>query len=398
MAIASVVISVAIACSSGSSSDNGGASEANSEYLRDYISLLELIPDTEDSRFAFTMSNYAMAADLIGLDVPGPGASDEELFAFLSGVSRSEENHTLAASGPFVSGWGDSATFFVETRDARGFDSRNVRAAAALSQADGMEFAVGDFPASDFASNANCDTCGNPLELTHSGKSWLSWGDDDVDVPRRLTPPVFDRLGRGVNWWVTDDSAVRTITSTEMRQVISTAGNDRSSLADIDQYKSVVEAMTALNTYSMFLTTNLFLRTPDNYLTFEEQVSITQEAYDAFAEGEYRDIPSLRAYGLLAIGAGLDERGHYTTVAMLHLDELAARNNENLFKQVIGEVESNQKEEAWSEIFPEVETRVFNNVLTAKLRGTEALPIWLDLVNFYSQDSLFAIDDTETFE
>ncbi len=390
---ASAFIAILLAsCSSGSSSDS--EMNADSEYLQAYLDLLALIPDTEESRFAFTMSNYAMATDLAGLQVPGDAASDAVITQFLRDVTNNPETHMVVAGGPFVSGWGESASFFVESRQARGFDQRDVTAAAAVSRTPGMEFAVGDFPASDFAANVTCESCGNPQELSHGGEMWLSWGDNDVDIERRLSPPLFDWLGRGANWWVTDNSAVRTITSDEMRSAIDTANGQRRSLADLEQYTSVVAAMAAMNTYSMFFTTSVFQRSPDLYLPFDT----TQAEFDAFVANEYSNTPALRAYGLLAIGAGLDERGHYTTVALLHADGETARENEDRFKRVVAEVNSSQSGRLWSETFPVVDTEVRGNVLAVKLRGTEELPVWLNLVNSYSFDNLLAIDDTETLE
>ena len=382
---------VLAACSSGSSSDP--ETTADSEYLQDYLDLLALIPDTEDSRFAFTMSSYAMATNLAGVQTPSDRASDEDVLRFLVAGSENPDVGIFTAAGPFVSGWGGWATFFVETRDERGFDGRDVRAAAVLSQSDGMEFAVGDFLVSEFAANVTCASCGNPQELSHGDETWFSWGSD-ANIDRRLTPPVFDRLGRGANWWVTDDSAVRTITTDEMRDVIDASNGSQRSLADLEQYTSVVEAMAAMNTYSMFLTTSTFRQVPDLYLPF----SATQAEFDAFVANEYSQIPALRAYSLLAIGAGLDDRGHYTTVAMSHADEATARDSEKRLGRVLSEVSSSRGGAFWSETFPEFETEIRGSVLAVKLRGTKELPVWLDIVNFYALDNLLVVDDAEPVE
>ena len=200
-----------------------------------------------------------------------------------------------------------------------------------------------------------CSECHSPSIQEHKGLRFYSWGDDDdSNLRMRLAPPAFDSLGRGGRIAVSDSFLLRASSTDEVEAMIDASLNDDPSLADVEAFRVLANAMSRFEgVYFSWLSEDARRyriedideicplapspapppappKVASNDKT--ERVSDYENRLREFTKG-----PWLAPFDALAIGQGKDEGGAYAAIALLHDDEQSAEVNAGLLRKIIEE-------------------------------------------------------------
>ena len=317
--LAATTVLLAAACS--------GATAASG-----FQELLEVIPDTAESRGYVLLNDYQRFRETFDIQLPGPEAGDEALMDYL----LRPLDMPNWVTGPFISGYGQTAPQALDRRQYLGFDLRNVHRSAEAGVPPGvLEVVRGDFdPGVTAWALAACTECDAPEETERHGVKFYSWGEDlRANLVKILVPPAYDRLGRGGRIAVLDEYVFRTVETPGMRNLIVTSVGRRDSLADVEDFRLLAAGLDELNAYSEFMTDKT--QSLDETLTnlFAES-AFTQEDM-ASVRARLEEEPLLKPYDTFATGAGRDSRGQYMAVVLVHASERAAEQNVKLLRQRI---------------------------------------------------------------
>lgn len=347
--------------------------------------LLEVIPDTPESRGYTLLNDYQRFRETFDLQLPGPEADDEALMDYLMRPLDMPQ-----FNGSFITGYeGRTAFQAFERRRYLGFDLRDIHRSAEVGlPPEVLEIVQGDFdPEVTGQALAACTECEAPEESERHGIKFYSWGEDlAVDVQKILAPPAFDHLGRGGRIAVLDKYVFRTVETPGMRNLIDTSLGRRDSLADVDEFRLLAAGLDELNAYSGILT--------DKTQSFDETIkNLLDGAGSNFTQEEAAQLrrrlesePLLRPYDAFATGAGRDERGRYMAVVLVHSSKQAAEQNVDLLRRRIEEAQSLWIIQPWSDLIEEMEIRADGAVLLGKLWGERTATLWIQFV--FNRDPL----------
>ena len=202
----------------------------------------------------------------------------------------------------------------------------------------------------------DCSDCPSPNLDEYRDVQFYSWGEDySTDHRRRFTPPAFDELGRGSRIAVLDSYVLRAFATPDMESLIDANSNKVDSLADVDEFRSLVDSMSRLGAYSMLLSDEVDHWKLDEY----------EYAYEVRNMG-----PWLHPYEAYAVGIGRDDSGNYATLALFHTDDDSAEENVERLRRIIEEESSVIGGRPWSEIIDvdRSEVNADGRILLAKLR------------------------------
>ncbi|MCH8224836.1 MAG: hypothetical protein IIC97_03095 [Chloroflexi bacterium] len=345
--------------------------------------LLEVIPDTAETRGYVLLNDYQRFRETFDIQLPGPEAGDEDLMDYL----LRPLDMPLWVTGPFISGYGPTSLQALDRRRYLGFDIQDVLRSAEAGLPPGvLEVIQGDFdPGLTARALTACTECETPEEDERNGIKFYSWGEDlAVDVKKRFAPPAFDQLGRGGRIAVLDGYVFRTVESPGMRRLIDTSVGRGDSLADVEDFRLLAAGLDELNAYSGILT--------GQTQSFDEALTVLL-ADSAFTQ---EDVARLRArmeeellllpYDAFATGAGRDDRGQYMAVVLVHSSEGAAEENVELLRRRIEEAQSLWIGRPWSDFIEEMDIRSDGVVLLGKLWGERTVNLWLQFI--FNRDPL----------
>lgn len=338
-----------------------------------YLDLLSHIPDTEATRSLLILNDYARAE--VGLDIPRPGeiSSNEQVIDFLVALTLERR---MATDAPFVSGFHSFGIQAIEMqKNNSAFDARNV-----------FQTVVAGNPPSEFnATNVNVpfrriqqallesEAFEAPEQLEHRNVPVMVWGEDFFsDFSKVMIPPVYDEIGRGQRIGFSNQQTLLSTVWTDGVLAMIDAHQDQiSSLADDGDYLSFIEAMQALNLYSVLISD----RTQDQ----------------AFADATVTpDHIRLKPYRSLLTGIGQEDGNFYMALVLLHDDEEDASENASLLLRKIATEDSQRAERPWTDLFEFafITTEVADNILQVRLPFVNNLPrsVWIDF--FLTRDML----------
>ena len=346
-----------------------------------WVSLLQLLPDTAETHSYLHMNDYALARELFDVPLPGQYARTDAVIEdyVLALIPISGEGSRLRGDSTFISGMSQHSLRMMESfREHLSFDARNVDQTAYAGAPPGaLEVVRGRFDPEDTErALARCSECPPPLIEEHRGISFYSWGEDlQLDMTNRLTPPAFDQLGRGGRIAVQEEYVLRTVETPGMRALIDAAEGGHS-LADVEEYVLVAQGLEDLGAYAAFVSdqTQSIAQTLEQFAT-----SMTAKEAENI-ESRLRQEPALEPYQVFATGPGLDEKGHYMAVVLVHASESGASRNVELIRQRVRSGTSMFTRQTWAELINDVESRSQDRVLLAKLRGERAASLWLNFV------------------
>ena len=331
-----------------------------------YEELLSLVPDTPETRDGVFINDYTLARELFDISLPGPEADVDRLEEYLLALRPIESGPRLSVA-PFISGFDESGYSRLDYGRHLGFDIRNIDQSVAAGIPPGaLEFVRGRFDprATEDALQA-CSECPSPLRGKHGDVPFYSWEENlAIDIQRVLSPPAFDRLGRGGRVAVRDSHVYRTLKTTDMEALIDTSQGRAPSLADVGEFRHLAGGLTELGAYSAYLS------------------DVTQELDETPQALTLGDSLVLRPYTAFATGVEIDDGGSYMALVMVHADEGDAEENLGLLRRRIEGTSSSVTGKPWSEAFDVdiLDARSEGRVLLARLRRFG--DIGYDWINF----------------
>ncbi len=340
-----------------------------------YQELLRLIPDTPETRSAVYINDYVRLREVWGIPPLEPDADEramiDYLFKYLNRLETPDSE--LAQTATFI--------FGSRVRQYLGFDLRDVdqsiTAGEEIEPSRHVGVLRGRFdPGATAEGITACSECPTPLREEYRGVSFYSWGTDSEEKPDQgLAPGAFDQSGRGRSIAVQGDRVFHTVATNTIKALIDASLGKQPSLADAEEFRLLVNGMTVLGAYIMYLTDKTQGLNGILKARCGEESQCSEELRTQL-KGE----PVLSPYSAYATGVGKDEDGVYTALVLVHDDAIAAEANVNLLRQRI-DAASTLFGTPWADEFDAIrrEFRFEGRVLLAKLHrpGSDAQPLWI---------------------
>jgi hypothetical protein len=218
---------------------------------------------------------------------------------------------------------------------------------------------------------ADCATCLPAEERFFAGVPYLAWGEDfEVSERRRLQPPVFDNLGRGGRFVITEQAVMRTLWTEGIEQMISASLGD-GTLAGSPLFRTLAETMEAHRAHSAMFTDRTQQADRIRAYWDEQGRGSTAPMIDEPELSGAPDAPVLEPYLAVAGGCALaDEEGFDSVIVLVHADAGTARRNEGLLARRLREQGSIVRPRPWRDLMTSFDLATEGAVLTAVLRGT----------------------------
>ena len=339
--------------------------------------VLKFVPDTPDNRSNVLIVDYVRAREVSGASLPAPEAGSDEVLAYVVALQKQR----LIGAGGFMSGMDQYVLQTPITRANVGFGAQDVdvdltagKPPYTLEVVSGRLDGERSAGAISLASAASPAVSSRYASEDYKGVTIHSWGSGlDVNLAERLSPPVFDSLGRAMPMAVLDEYALRYPTVEGIKGMIDVGSGDRDrsnsatrSLAVVREYKLLAETCASNGAACVLMSDQV-----QNAGSFPAQAS----------DGS----PLLRPYLALAVGTGGDEKGLYALAVLVHASADLAQQNIDLLKRRIAEASSQQASRPWRELIPEADVQSDGTILIAKLRTAS---VTLALQAFYARDPL----------
>ncbi|NQW22593.1 MAG: hypothetical protein HQ475_04015 [SAR202 cluster bacterium] len=337
--------------------------------------LLGTIPDTPDTRKYVMINDYAAIREIFQIPLPGPEAGQPALLEYLTGILGPGAH---ISQGPFITGLHRDAV-----SNPRGeylaFDGRNVDQSVEAGIVPYiLEIAWGRFdPAATAQALAACSECPPPENVTYNSVPFYSWGGDGQgDFQNRSGPPAFDELGRGGRIAVSSKFVYRTVETPGMKAIIDSSSGVGQSLADVEEFRLLGQAMSGLGAYAAFFSheTHKISTTPDETVTFGTLPGIQDKLIDEIGKSTL-----LLPYLAFSTGVGKDDIGPYMALALVHLDAESAEENERRLEKRVTERSDYPEVQEWLDVLEGITSQVDGRVLSAKIRGDSPASIWKSL-------------------
>ena len=310
-----VVVMVASACGG-----SGGPPQTEAEVS--WIELLAHVPDTESTRQSTMISDYARTRAELSLDRPPSDASEAALAEYANALLLGDGDGTGFYGGLFAGGvLKEPGSMRTEVGFSFVDIDQHVVAGGELDSytiwrgrldADAIDDAVHDDPVfSDLLE-----------EESHEGVSYYTWGgDNDID-PERAT--ALRRLGSGHKLAINDGVAYWSVLTQTMLEMIDAGTGASGSLADLEDYQLLAGALDELNVFVGSFSTSVSGGRAD-----PETLCPLRCPGETLADVEefLNEEPLLVPYGAFASGTGIDDRGRFSAVVIVHDDEASAREN-----------------------------------------------------------------------
>lgn len=321
---------VATACGGDDTGDEGGW----------IVGLLGRIPETATSAGYVTVVDLTAAAATAGITTPDPGASEDEIVGYLSGLPRDALFPDLLRNSLRLFDVGAPAAEL-------GVDWVAVNAAILAGYPpETYEVLVGTFDVAAIDQAVRAEPVWSDLLTTaeHRGVSYYSWGADlRADVERRTT---LRPLGRSSRLALDDEYLYWAPWTAGVEGLIDAGAGAVPTLADDAALNRVARALAGAGVYSAVLT----------------------------------DLPLLQdaAVSALALGAGggNDKAGPFWVIAALHDGAAAAEAAAAEVERLLIEGETAATRQPWSKRISGFEFSVDNGLMVAVVRSAGPVGDW----------------------
>ena len=351
---------LAAGCGSGVSGD-GDAGPAGDAGDGGVQAALSFVPAIEGAADFVVVNDIAAAADAAGLTAPDPGASEQEVGAYLSPLSGVGDDSTVAVapSDLLIQSAIDDAGW----RDEVGFGVIDLTGDVTSGQPpDDLQTFFGDVDeaAVEQAVTTDPSWSGELEEVEHGDLTYWSWGDDGGIDPQRVS--TVRRLGESARLFVDDDAGVAywANTTATMEAALDTFTGDAPSLADDPELGPMAAALDDLGAYSAVLTAD----------------------GATFAGGG-----ELEPYDAVASGAAVVDGQPRLLLVYANPDEATAQANAATLADLVADGESSANGRPWSDALGAGEIEVDGTLVTASF-PTEDARLWNGI--FLQRDSLLA--------
>lgn len=331
---------------------------------------LSFLPATEGATDFVVVNDIAAAADAAGLSAPEPGASEQEVGAYLSPLSGVGDDATVAVAPAEL--LIQSAIDDAGWRDEVGFGVIDLTGDATSGQPpDDLQTLFGDFDEAAVEQAVTTDPVwsGQLDEVEHGDATFWSWGEDGAIDPAGQS--TVRRLGESARLFVDDGAGVAywANTTATMEAALDTFAGDAPSLADDAELSPMATALDAMGAYSAILTADGdALQTPDGI--------------PSRGEG-----PTLESYEAVATGAAVVDGQARLLVVLVNADEATAQANADVLAQIVAEGESAVNGRPWSDALGAGDITVDGTVVAASF-PTDDPRLWNGVV--VSRDTLLA--------
>ena len=358
-----------------------------------YLDLLGTVPNTAETRGALWINDYDKIREVFDIVLAGP--HDEDFKQLMSDFYQGQRDTAPLLNvdvflGPFHPYSHSRNREVNQNRRYLAFDYSNMEQTVVVGNVPGrMEVVRGQFdPQRTNEALMACSVCSSLDILRHRGIRFYSWGDDySGGLAQRLNPPAFDESGRGGRIAVLDSFVFHTTATHSLKSLVDATQKEVSSLADVQPLRLLANGMSRLEAFTMFLSDDVALWAAEDYgRRFYGEHGLQWNEHVDPLEGTG---PWLRQYEAFGFGSGVDERGNYMAVALVHAAGDSAEDNAMLLTRVIEQEDSVASGRPWSAIIDLVgsEIHVDGRILLAKIRGKGPRgPHWPQLL--YDLDSL----------
>ncbi len=339
---------------------------SGSESALTFERILSVIPDTPDTRSWVAINDYARMRQEFKITVPGRNSTGD-LYDLRN--LNSEPQHLQFATTPgFFHGDG-YVSYSLAALNNLGIDFQSIDQDVEARHPPRMiDILRGRFDPENTKQTLTVSAKNSPpLIEKYSGNTVYSWGEDyEINLAKRLTPPVYDNLGRGGRFIIQRDYLFRTMDTPTIKLIVDTQAGKHSSLSDVNEYRLMAQELSSLGALSALLSSQTqsldnmtrLLRASDNLSAQEVEKLLTQG-------------PKLLRYQTIAIGIAKDENGFYALVILVHEDDKAAAKNVTLLRQRIQET-TNLYGTPWTSMISSSSITNHGRVLIAKLYGDMA--------------------------
>ncbi len=240
----------------------------------------------------------------------------------------------------------------------------------------------GRFSREDVDNAARTGSRSDLLEVvSYQGHEYYSWGEDfNINLAMRSN---VRPLGRGHRLALVDDFIFWVLWTDGVKEMIDSHEGNIESLADIEDYRLLSEALAEMDTVTAFFSgeSQSQSRVADIYRQVIDDPD-NNERRQLLVDGIQSD-DLLRPYQALATGAGIDEKGYYLAIVLLNPSEEVAQENAALLEQRLGQAWNVASARQWMDLVESMEIESQGRLTLARLYG-EACVYW---ANFEVQGS-----------
>jgi len=357
----------------------GGVGDTVDEASSPFIRLLSVLPDTEDTRGYLQLNDVARAADVLAEVGQFPRPDENADIESVQQYAVFLLTRLKMIGGPYVSGLDEYGLRTLETlRVNAGYDARDVDATILggnpPDQLGAMTLRLPSQTVHDHLLNRA--EIPSPQQDEHLGTPVLAWGEDGrVNFNRRLIPPAFDALGRGAKLGFRADGLIlSTLYRKSLNAMIEAADGRSASLANVDDYRLIAEALASLEAYSAVA------------LNQTQSLDVIRPPFST----EPFDLILLKPYRVYGSSIGRTDGRFHAGIVLVHEGNASASINVDRLREKLATESSIRTETPWRAVFDvdAAEIHAEGRVLIARLPFVNSEPsfVWSDVV--FARDPL----------
>lgn len=335
-----------------------GCASETPEVTGTFSTLLAHIPDTWQTREVVYIHDYARARELFHISLPGPDSDMPMKFYVDSFTTFHYVPGIDSGQAPWISGLRDHYDDGIQFDEYMAFSARNVDQTARTAE---LEVVKGQFdPDATRRGLARCSEQCQPHVLNiHDGVEFYSW--ESGGIRQRMSPPTF---GRGGHIAVLNSYVYRTLSTQDMKDLISAHSGSSLSLADDPGLALAAYELDRLGAYSGSIRGNV----DSHSLRHFESDCISVSEAECASRMEEKAGGILGEYDVLGVGIGKDGDGIFIAVTLVYETESAAADNEMVFKNILERGERLTSGEPWREYIRAAEVTLRGKAVVAKIR------------------------------
>ena len=310
---------------------------------RAYTQLLEMIPNTPQTRSYVMINDYALNRQVLGIPPPTTGEHDPAAVkAYLKTLQETwdpmdgTQGYPTLTEGAWISG--DHSTWKkYDAFEHLGFDIRDVAQSVVAGQYQhSLEIITGIFdPDQAEALLRECSECPVPTINQNGEQSFYTWGEEaGGSLARRWAPPIFDHLGRGGSIAISRDSVFRALYTADMDAMLDAEQGEIASLRDMPDFRQIAEIADEAGAYGLLISNDVERFNYTRWMDTQAEIRGTitpeskkSEAHETTIKATNRS-SLLRPYTAVGWAAGVDDMGRFMIIALAHDNLEATTHNE----------------------------------------------------------------------
>lgn len=347
------------------------ACDTSNAGIASHEGILALIPDEPERRDAVWVVDYAALREL---PLPSDAPDEDSLTPIQDLTLRAREHARLHRIAPLAS---ISASAFPEIEENWNtglnfsIDDVDLDVHAGHSPAFPLGAAIGNFDATAIDEHVRaCGQCTQPTRRTRDGTTYYDWGDGLV-AGDRLSPPVFDNVGRGGQYLFTDRYVLRADDSSTFTSALDARDTD-DSLQGNPTFVQLARTLDDLEAKGIELLVAVMSDTHQGPSIHGELVDGQHDATRQAVVDAAFAVPLLVPYEAYALAGGIREGESVTVFVFVHRSTDAATENAGRLDERLASTRF-WDGTSWSTLFGGWEIEANGTTVIATLDG---LPRW----------------------